>query len=111
MPVAYCRAYRLLPPGEGGILPSGILPSGILPMPEGRMRATPILLQHLIREKLVPLAILGGLKFCRLEAGGPTSRRGYLFASEPKGRGGLAGSPSGSCFCCFLTHNPAHVII
>jgi hypothetical protein len=24
MPVAYCRAYRLLPPGEGGMLPSGI---------------------------------------------------------------------------------------
>jgi hypothetical protein len=23
MPVAYCRAYRLLPPGEGGMLPSG----------------------------------------------------------------------------------------
>jgi hypothetical protein len=32
-------------------------------MPEGRMRATPILLQHLIREKLVPLAKDGAVQF------------------------------------------------
>jgi hypothetical protein len=30
-------------------------------VPEGRMRATPILPQQLIREMLAPLAILGGL--------------------------------------------------
>jgi hypothetical protein len=31
-----------------------------MPMPEGRMRVTPIFPQHLISEKLVPLAKDGG---------------------------------------------------
>ena len=45
----------------GGILPRLLAFSprekaACMPVPEGRMRATPILSQHLIREKLVPLA-------------------------------------------------------
>ena len=61
MPVAYCRAYRLLPPGESGRY------AGARRADEGNSDFAPALDPR----KVSAIGHLGGLILCRLEAGGP----------------------------------------